>query len=42
MLLVSKKGFSSLKQVLNLDEEEAINLDIEGELMENKVLVVPP
>jgi hypothetical protein len=41
-LLVLKKGFLGLKQVLNLDKEEAINLNTEGELMENKVLVVPP
>lgn len=34
-LLVSKKGFLGLKQILNLNE------DAKGELMENKVLVVP-
>ncbi len=38
---MSKKGSLGSKQGLNLNEEEARNLDVEGKLVEDKVLVVP-
>jgi hypothetical protein len=41
-LLVSKRGFLGSKQVLNLDEEEAKNLDAKGKPMENRILVILP
>jgi hypothetical protein len=38
---VSKRGSLGLEQGLNLDEEKVGNLDVEGEWVEDKVLVVP-